>query len=112
MSRAGHSQQVSSRMDSLSPPPVPEKSTADLPARIHRWILIVLQAVMAVELLLIFRERQWMNAFLVMAIMAVMILPDVIGRRFRVHIPPEFQVLAVLIAFADLFDVEIQSYYM
>ena len=106
-------QQVSSRMDSLSPPPpVTEKNAVELPARIHRWILIVLQVVMAVELLLVFRERQWMNAFLVLAIMAVMFLPAVIGRRFRVHIPPEFQVLAVLFAFAALFLGEIHSYYM
>jgi hypothetical protein len=41
---------------------------------------------MAVELLLVLRERQWMNAFLVMSIMAVMFSPAVIGRRFRVHI--------------------------
>lgn len=99
-------------MNSLSQPPVPEKNTADLPARIHRGILIALQAIMAVELLLVFREKQWMNAFLVMAIMAVMFSPAVIGRRFRVHIPPEFQVLAVLFAFAALFLGEIHSYYM
>ncbi|HUX31094.1 MAG TPA: hypothetical protein VMV78_10800 [Thiobacillus sp.] len=99
-------------MDSLSQPPAPEKNTADLPARIHRGILIALQAIMAVELLLVFRERQWMNAFLVMAIMAVMFSPAVIGRRFHVHIPPEFQVLAVLFAFAALFLGEIHSYYM
>lgn len=99
-------------MDELSPPPLPEKNKADLPASIHRWILIALQAVMAVELLFIFREKQWMNAFLLMAIMAVMFLPAVIGRRFRVHIPPEFQVLAVLFAFAALFLGEIHSYYM
>lgn len=105
-------QQISSRMDSLSPPPLPEKNTADLPARVHRRILIALQAIMAVELLLVFRERQWMNAFLVMAIMAIMFLPAVIGRRFRVHIPPEFQVLAVLFVFAALFLGEIHSYYM
>ncbi|MBP9805673.1 MAG: hypothetical protein KBE22_12320 [Candidatus Accumulibacter sp.] len=73
-------------MDSLSQPPAPKKNTADLPARVHRGILIVLQAIMAVELLLVLRERQWMNAFLVMSIMAVMFSPAVIGRRFRVHI--------------------------
>lgn len=99
-------------MDSPSQPPAPEKNTVDLPARIHRGILIALQAIMAVELLLVLREQQWMNAFLVMAIMAVMFSPAVIGRRFRVHIPPEFQVLAVLFAFAALFLGEIHSYYM
>lgn len=99
-------------MNSLSQPPAPEKNTADLPARIHRGILIALQTIMAVELLLVFREGQWMNAFLVMAIMAIMFSPAVIGRRFRVHIPPEFQVLAVLFAFAALFLGEIHSYYV
>lgn len=99
-------------MDSLSQPPAPGKNTADLPARIHRGILITLQAIMAVELLLVIREEQWMNAFLVMAIMAVIFSPAVIGRQFRVHIPPEFQVLAVLFAFAALFLGEIHSYYM
>ena len=48
----------------------------------------------------------------VMAIMAIMFLPAVIGRRFRVHIPPECHVLAVLFAFAARFLGEIHSYYM
>ena len=99
-------------MNNPSQPPAPEKHTVNLPARIHRGILITLQAIMAVELVLVFREGQWMNAFLVMAIMAVIFSPAVIGRRFRVHIPPEFQVLAVLFAFAALFLGEIHSYYM
>ena len=99
-------------MDSLSQAPAPKKNTIDLPARIHRGILIALQTIMTVELLLVLREKQWMNAFLVMAIMAIMFSPAVIGRRFRVHIPPEFQVLAVLFAFAALFLGEIHSYYM
>lgn len=99
-------------MDRLSPPPIAEKPTIDLPARIHRGVLIALQIIMAVELVLLFREQHWMNAFLVMAIMAVSLSPAVIGRRFRVYIPPEFQVLAVLFVFASLFLGEIRSYYM
>lgn len=99
-------------MSRTSRPSVSEGYTTDLPARIHRGILIALQVIMAVELLLVFRERQWMNAFLVMAIMAIMFSPAVIGRRFRVHIPPEFQVLAVLFVFAALFLGEIHSYYV
>ncbi len=98
-------------MDSSSRPPAPEKNTADLATRVHRWTLLVLQAIMAVELLLVFREGQWINAFLVMAIMAITLSPAVIGRRFRVHIPPEFQVLAVVFVFAALFLGEIHSYY-
>ena len=99
-------------MDRRSQPPAPEKNTADLPTRVHRGTLILLQAIMAVELLLAFHERQWINAFLVMAIMAITLSPAVIGRRFRVYFPPEFQVLAVVFVFAALFLGEIHSYYV
>ncbi len=93
-----------------SPRP-PEKHPADLPTRIHRGTLIVLQSIMTVELLLLFRDGQWFNAFLVLAIMAITLSPALIGRRLRVYIPPEFQVLAVVFVFAALFLGEIHSYY-
>lgn len=99
-------------MDRRPHRPVSKASTTDLPTRIHRGTLIVLQTIMAVELLLVFRDRQWINAFLVIAIMAITLSPAVIGRRFRVYIPPEFQVLAVLFVFAALFLGELHSYYM
>ncbi|MDZ4261889.1 MAG: hypothetical protein U1B30_06115 [Pseudomonadota bacterium] len=99
-------------MDSKPRPPVAHKNATDLPTRVHRVIVIILMLIMAVELVLVFYEGQWINAFLVMAIMAVTLLPDVLGRRFRVYIPPEFQLLAVIFVFAALFLGEIQSYYV
>jgi len=99
-------------MDSIPLPPAPQKNSTDLPARIHRGIVIILMVMMAVELVLVFYEAQWINAFLVMAIMTVTLFPGVLGRRFRVHIPAEFQLLAVVFVFAALFLGEIQSYYV
>lgn len=92
-------------------PPTPQKKPSNLPVSIHRGVLIVLQAFMAMELVLVFYEQQWINAFLLMAIMAVSLSPAVLGRRFGVHIPSEFQLLAVIFVFAALFLGEIQSYY-
>lgn len=83
----------------------------DLSARIHRWVVIVLQSIMAIQLILVFREGQWITAFTVMAIMALTLSPAALGRRFRVQIPAEFQVLAVIFVFATLFLGELQSYY-
>ena len=88
-----------------------ENKSTDLATRVHRGTLIVLQTIMAVELALLFRDGQWMNAFLVLAIMATALLPAIIGHRFQVHIPPEFQVLAVVFVFASLFLGEFHSYY-
>lgn len=99
-------------MDNKPRPPVVHKNPTDLPTRVHRVIVIILLLIMAVELVLVFYEGQWINAFLVMAIMAVTLLPDVLGRRIRVYIPPEFQLLAVVFVFAALFLGEIQSYYV
>lgn len=86
-------------------------NAADLPTFIHRIILGVLLVIMAVELVLLFREGQWMNVFLVIMIMALTSSPAVLGRQFRVYIPPEFQVLAIVFVFAALFLGEIQGYY-
>lgn len=98
-------------MNSKSPMPASQKKSRELSARVYRGGLIVIQVVMAVELMLVLYEQQWINAFLVVAIMAVTLSPAVLGRRFGVHIPAEFQVLAVLFVFAALFLGEIHSYY-
>ncbi|MDH3469257.1 MAG: hypothetical protein OES26_25815 [Gammaproteobacteria bacterium] len=98
-------------MDHRSRSPSAEKIAVDLPMRVNRGVLIVLQVIMAVELVLVLYEGQWKNAFLVMAIMAVTLSPAVLGHRFRVNIPPEFHVLAVVFVFAALFLGEIRSYY-
>jgi len=101
-----------SKMDRRPQQPTSANNTVDLPKRVHLGILIVLQLIMAVELVLVFYEGLWMNAFLVMAIMAITLSPAALGRRFRVNIPPEFQVLTILFVFAALFLGEIQSYYV
>lgn len=98
-------------MDNTPRPPTPHLNSFDLSARVHRVVLIVLQIIMTIELMLVLQEKQWINAFLVMAIMAVTLSPAVLGRRFGVHIPPEFQLLAVLFVFAALFLGEFRSYY-
>ncbi len=66
---------------------------------------------MSVELILVIHEGQWINAFLIMTIMVITLSPAVLGRRFRVYIPLEFHLLAVIFVFAALFLGEIHSYY-
>lgn len=89
-----------------------KKNKTDLPTSVYRNILIILQVIMAVELILVIYEGQWINAFLIITIMAITLLPAVLGRRFQVYIPAEFQILAVIFVFAALFLGEIQSYYI
>lgn len=89
----------------------PSAGPPDLAARIHHWIVIVVVTVMAVELAWILLERQWLSAFLVVTIMAVILAPTLLGDWLPVKVPAEFQILAVLFAFAALFLGEFRSYY-
>ena len=92
-------------------PPAADAPSGDLGARIHLGVLAILQAIMALELLVLLLDGQWLNAFLVLSIMAVTLAPVVLRNRFFLNIPPEFQASAVLFVFAALFLGEIQSYY-
>jgi hypothetical protein len=55
-------------MDERQQPPASKRGRADLPVRVHLSILVVLQLIMGVELVLLFYERLWINAVVVMAI--------------------------------------------
>jgi len=79
--------------------------------RVHAWTIYLLEAVMAVELGLVLLNQQWFLGFLVAAIMIATIAPVLLGRYFRVFIPPEFQILAIVFVFAALFLGEIREFY-
>ena len=72
---------------------------------------MVLQAIMTIEFAATLYEGQWFTAFLVFVIIALTLAPAALGQRLRVHIPSEFQLLAVVFVFASLFLGEIHSYY-
>jgi len=84
---------------------------SDLAARVHRWIVIFVATVMAIELVWILTEGQWLNAFLVVMIMAVILAASLLRDLLPVKIPAEFQILALLFTFATLFLGEFRSYY-
>lgn len=57
-------------------------------------------------------ERQWLTALTTLGVIVATLLPLILGRRFRVFIPPEFEVLAVVFLFASLFLGEVRGYYL
>lgn len=80
-------------------------------AVVHRWIMRFLHATLAIGLILAIVERQWLNAAAIVLIFGAMALPLLLGRRLRVYIPPEFELLAVVFVYASLFLGEILDYY-
>lgn len=77
--------------------------------RAHLVILMVLQLVMAVQLVLLLLRQDWPEAFFVAGIMLLTLAPVVF--RMPVDIPSEIQIVAVLFVFATLFLGEVQDYY-
>lgn len=74
-------------------------------------VLLVLQTVMAVELVFLVLGGQWMHVFLVVLVMAGTIAPELLRRTLPIEIPSEAQIAAILFVFASLFLGEVRDYY-
>lgn len=85
---------------------------ADPAERLHRLVLIALQAAMAVEVALLLWRRDLQDALLVAAIMLVTLLPLVLRHRLSVRMPYAFQILAVVFVFAALYLGSMQRFYV
>jgi len=79
--------------------------------RIHRYLVIFLHIIMAVELVAVVYEGHWAHTFLLLAISIITLMPIVLNRKFRIYIPAEFQILTIVFVFAALFLGEIHRYY-
>jgi hypothetical protein len=64
------------------------------------WIL---QVLLVIGLVLFLLRRNWENVFLTAIVIALTLIPAFLFRRFRVIIPPEFQLVAALFIFLSLF---------
>ncbi len=83
----------------------------DLAARTHRITVLVMQLILAAELVFLVRDRQWANVLLVLAILTITLTPALLRGRTTLRVPPEFQLLAVVFVFAALFLGEVRSFY-
>ena len=80
--------------------------------RLHRRVTIALQIALLVGIGLEVSAGQWLNAATTTAVLALTLLPLLIGRRFNVFVPPELEALALLFVFAALFLGEVRGYYV
>jgi len=72
------------------------------------WLLkLVLIAGAALEAL----QGNWLTAWATLGVVFVASLPVMLGARFDVRIPPEFELLAIIFVYASLFLGEVHGYY-
>ena len=70
---------------------------------IYLAITYLIQALLAVGLLLFLLRRNWENVFLTAIVILLTLVPAFLFRRHRVLIPPEFQLVAAVFVFLSLF---------
>lgn len=66
---------------------------------------------MSIDLVVLLFESQWLNAFLVLMILSLIVAPLVLGEHLPVSIPAELQIVALAFIFSALFLGEIRDYY-
>lgn len=71
------------------------------------WI----QTFLAISLVLFILRRDWENVFLTTIVIALTMLPTFVSRRYRVYIPPEFQLIAAAFIFLSLFLGSARDFY-
>lgn len=82
------------------------------PQSLIDWIMLALQVILVAGLVLSAFRQQWLNMFLTAAVIALTVTPALMERQFKVTIPPEFELLAILFVFASLFLGEVRGYYV
>ena len=92
-------------------PPASEPTSPPVGSITHRRVTIALQVILLGALALAVWNQRWLLVASTAGILAVTLLPIALGRRFRVLIPPEWELLAIAFVFASLFLGEIRGYY-
>lgn len=70
---------------------------------LYLTITWLIQVVLVIGLVLFLLRRNWENVFLTAVVIALTLVPAFLFRRYRVIIPPEFQLVAALFIFLSLF---------
>lgn len=81
-------------------------------SNLHKRLTLFLQVTLLVGAVLAVFQGRWLAAIATLGIIVVTFLPLILGRRFAVHIPPEFEALAVVFIYASLFLGEVRGYYI
>ncbi|MBM4113294.1 MAG: hypothetical protein FJ253_07955, partial [Phycisphaerae bacterium] len=88
-------------------------STRDPPvvSRLTSVVTLVVQVWLALGLIVFVVRRDWENVFLTLLVIALIVVPAFLVRRWRIHVPAEFQLTAVAFVFLSLYLGSASDYY-
>ncbi|THK43221.1 hypothetical protein E8Q33_00965 [Methylophaga sp. SB9B] len=76
-----------------------------------RRLTLVLQFLLFVGLAGAIWEQQWLNAVITTGIIIITLFPILLAKKFNVHVPSVFQLMAIGFIFASIFLGEVHGYY-
>lgn len=79
--------------------------------RVHRGLTVVLLTLLSIGMALSLLQGHWLTGLTTAGVLAVALTPFMLGKRFSIRVPPEFESLAVVFVYASLFLGEQRGYY-
>jgi hypothetical protein len=71
--------------------------------KLYLGLTLLIQALLAVGLVMFLLRRNWENVFLTAVVILLTLVPAFLSRRYRMIIPPEFELVAAAFIFLSLF---------
>src|SRR5688500_18816375 len=84
---------------------------ASQPHRLTIILTVLIQIWLAIGLIFFMVRRDWENVFLAATVIGLIVFPEFVLRRYRVHVPPEFQLIAAAFVFLSLFLGSARDFY-
>ena len=78
---------------------------------IYLRMTLAIQTLIVIGLGVFAWRRDWENVFLTVLVIALTMLPAFVSKRWRIYVPPEFQLIAALFIFLSLFLGSARDYY-
>ncbi len=88
----------------MNPPP---QESRTLPVR----LTIAIQALITVGFVMFLLRGDWENSFLAGLVILLTLVPAFVWKRYRIAIPPEFQLIAVLFVYLSLYLGSARDFY-
>jgi hypothetical protein len=78
---------------------------------IYLTLTLLIQVLLVVGLVLFVLRRDWENVFLAATVIALTLVPALLGRRYGIFVPPEFQLIAVAFVYLSLYLGSARDFY-
>lgn len=91
--------------------PNPDSPAPTSRVNVHKRLTQGLQVIIVLGLALSVYEQQWLNTAASAGILLLTLVPATFARRWKIYIPPEFELLTIGFIFAALFLGETRNYY-